>query len=104
MQAIEKLGVRVSNPDQSITIEGMSFAELVLFEHLRAENLRRCVAVLALGNDVQTSAEPESERMAELQIQLQAMANASAGTLQELLRIARAQGLRFEVIGDLTKH
>ncbi|MEW6590665.1 MAG: hypothetical protein AB1418_06475 [Pseudomonadota bacterium] len=93
MEAIEKLGVRVSNPEQAITLEGKSFADLVLFEYLRTENLKRCAAALALELP-----DGESERLAELQVQLQAMVNASSGVLQEYLRIAGAQGLRFEIV------
>lgn len=94
MEAIEKLGVRVSNPEQDITLDGKTFADLVLFEYLRTENLRRCTAALAL----ETIPDGESERLAELQVQLQAMVNASSGVLQEHLRIAHAQGLRFEIV------
>lgn len=90
---IEKLGIRVANPDQSITVTGASYADLVLFEHLRTENLRRCVAALNLE-----SADGYSELLAEVLAQLQGMTNASAGVLQEHLRIAREQGLRFEIV------
>ncbi len=96
MEAIEKLGVRVSNPEQAITLEGKSFADLVLFEHLRTENLRRCLVALAALNQ-----DGGDELLAEVAIQLQAMANASAGVLGEHLRIAQAQGLRFEIVPTL---
>lgn len=91
--SIESLGVRVTNPEQNITIEGASYADLVLFEHLRTENLRRCVAALNL-----VSPYGENETLAEVRAQLQGMVNASAGVLQEHLRIAREQGLRFEIV------
>ena len=91
--SIEKFSVRIANPEQSITLDGKSFADLVLFEHLRTENLRRCVAALNLGNP-----DGHSELLTEVQAQLQGMANASAGVLQEHLRIAREQGLRFEIV------
>lgn len=97
--SIESLGVRVTNPEQSINIEGPSYAELVLFEHLRTANLRRCVAALGVQNP-----HGEVELLTEIAAQLQAMANASEGVLQEHLRVARAQGLRFEIMpnaGDL---
>jgi hypothetical protein len=90
---IEKMGVRVSNPDQNINLEGASFAELVLFEHLRTENLRRCVAALGTLNH-----DGGDELLAEIAAQLQAMANASAGVRQEHMRVAHAQGLRFEIV------
>lgn len=89
---IEKLGVRVANPEQNINLEGTSFAELVLFEHLRVENLQRCVAALGKLNH-----DGGDEPLAEIAAQLQAMANASAGVRQEHLRVAHAQGLRFEI-------
>lgn len=91
--SIESLGVRVTNPEQNITLEGASYADLVLFEHLRTENLRRCVAALNLSGLY-----GENEALAEVRAQLQGMANASAGVLQEHLRIAREQGLRFEIV------
>lgn len=98
MEAIEKLGVRVSNPEQDITLDGKTFADLVLFEYLRTENLRRCTAAIARG----MIPDGESERLAELQVQLQvqlrAMVSASSAVLQEHLRIAHAQGLRFEIV------
>lgn len=93
MEAIEKLGVRVSNPEQSISLDGKSFADLVLFEHLRTENLRRCVAALGTLNP-----DGGEEVLAEVAVQLQVMANASAGMLGEHLRVAHAQGLRFETV------
>lgn len=99
MEAIEKLGVRVSNPEQSITIEGGAFADLVLYQHLSAENLRRCLAALNLAN-----LGGENELLAEVQTQLLAMTSSSSGVLHELLRVAREQGLRFEIIGDRTRH
>lgn len=89
--SIESLGVRVANPEQNITLAGVSYADLVLFEHLRAENLRRCVAALNLVNG-------ENETLAEVRAQLQGMLNASAGVLAEHLRIALEQGLRFEIV------
>jgi hypothetical protein len=97
--SIEKLGVRVANPETTITLEGTSYAELVLFEHLRAENLLRCILALNVA-----APHGEDELLVEVQTQLQGMANASAGVLQDLLRVAREQGLRFEIApkaGDL---
>lgn len=91
--SIESLGVRVTNPEQNITIEGSSYADLVLFEHLHTENLRRCVAALNL-----VSPYGENETLEEVRAQLQGMVNASAGVLHEHLRIAREQGLRFEIV------
>lgn len=91
--AVEKMGVRISDPTKAVTIEGPSFGELVLFEHLRTENLRRCVAALGALNP-----DGGNEHLAEIAAQLQAMAIASAGVLQEQLRTARAQGLRFEIV------
>ncbi len=89
---IEKLGVRVANPETNIVLEGTSFAELILFEHLRAENLLRCVAAIALANP-----NGSDELLAETQVQLQVMADATGGRLHELGRVAREQGLRFEI-------
>lgn len=97
--SIEKLGIRVANPEKTIVLEGTSFAELVLFEHLRAGNLLRCILALNVA-----APHGEDELLAEIQTQLQGMANASAGVLQDLLRVANEQGLRFEIApksGDL---
>jgi|GEM_PF-4847202 len=99
MNQTEKLGVKVQNPELRIVIEGGAFADLVLLEYLRAENLRRCVA--AVGGENQDGA---NELLSEVQIQLQAMAQSSAGVLQECLRVARAQGLVFEIVGDHSRH
>ncbi|MFZ5483732.1 MAG: hypothetical protein ACOZB0_05815 [Pseudomonadota bacterium] len=98
-ERLEQLGVRVSNPDLMIGIDGQSFADLVLYHYLHAENLRRCLAVLAQESTLDTS-----EPLSELQAQLQALANGSSGVLSEHLRIAREQGLRFEITGDRTRH
>lgn len=90
--AIEKLGVRISDHAKNITIDGKSYADLVLFEYLRTENLRRCLAALNL-----VGPHGENETLVEVQAQLQVMAKASSGVLQEHLRLAREQGLRFEI-------
>lgn len=90
---IESLGVRVINSEQNITLEGKTYADLILFEHLRVENLRRCVAALGVANP-----HAVNELLIEVQTQLQAMQNASAGVLHEHLCAARAQGLRFEIV------
>lgn len=90
--AIEKLGIRLEN-EANITLAGASFAEIILFEHLRVENLRRCVAALGVANP-----NGGDELLTEIAVQLQAMQNASAGVRQEHLRVAHAQGLRFEIV------
>ena len=92
----ENLGVRVANPEQHINLEGKSFADIILFEHLRTTNLQRCVVALRVGNP-----HGDNELLAELQVQMQAMANASTGVLNEYLRVAREQGLRFEIVPEL---
>lgn len=91
--SIEKFGVRVANHEQSITLDGKAFANLVLFEHLRTENLRQCVAALN-----RASPHGENELLAEVQAHIQAMLNASSGMLQAHLGVAHAQGLRFEIV------
>lgn len=91
--------VRVSNPEQNITLTGASYADLILFEYLRAENMRRCVAALNL-----VSPHGENELLTAVQAQMQAMLNASAGVLSQYLRVAQLQGLHFEIVpqpGDL---
>lgn len=90
--SINKLGVQVTNPEQNIVLTGASYADLVLFEYLRTENLRRCVAALNLMGP-----HAENETLVEVRAQLQVMVNASSGVLQEHLRLAREQGLRFEI-------
>jgi len=50
MMTIEKFGVRVSNPDCLIEIDGQSFAELICYQHLHTENLKHVVAVLNDAN------------------------------------------------------
>ncbi|MEW6415966.1 MAG: hypothetical protein AB1482_12000 [Pseudomonadota bacterium] len=86
----EKLGVRVANPEQTVILVAGSFAELLAFEHVRAENLKRCAAALAL--------EPGNEIASEVAAQLQAMGNSTEGVLRELLRIAREQGVYFDTL------
>lgn len=87
---IEKLGVRAVDPTQTVVIEADGFAELLAFEHVRAENLKRCATALAL--------EAASEVASEVAAQLQTMELASAGVIRELLRIAREQGVHFETL------
>lgn len=91
MSATEQLGVRVSTPGQNINLEGQSFGDLLAFEHMRVENLRRCVA--ALGQAHQSDG---NELVGEVMVQLQAMLLASTSLVGELLRVSREQGLRFE--------
>lgn len=92
--AIEKLGVQLANPDCVIQIDGESFADLICYQHLHTENLKQTVAALN-----QASNGGRDERLAAIQINVQALANTSGEALQDYLRIARAQGLRFETIG-----
>jgi hypothetical protein len=94
---IESFGVHVSNPEHNITTPAKAYAELVLFGHVLTASLRRCIAEI---NDI--SPHGEDERLVNVQAQLQASANASAGVVQELLRMAIAQGLHFDLpTGDL---
>lgn len=90
--SIEKLGIRLAN-EANITLAGAAFAELIAFEHLRTENLRRCIAALAEANPGGAD-----ERLAEIALQLQVMQNASDGVRREHLRVAKAQGLRFDIV------
>jgi len=99
MIMLEKFGVRVANPEKEITIEGESFANLALHFGLHVENLQRAAGVLRVVND------DRDERLSLLQGSLQAMANSTAGCLSELMRIAAAQGLQFDIEkSDVLKH
>jgi hypothetical protein len=94
---IEQFGVHVSNPEHNITTPAKDFAELVLFEHVLTASLRQCVAEL---NAIDPNGEDEG--LVNVRTQLQASVNASAGVVQELLRVAIAQGLHFKLpTGDL---
>ena len=96
---IEKLGVRISGPAKSITIEVPSYGELILHEFLRAESLPRCAAALAHANP-----DGADEGLLEVALLLDTLAGASRNLLHELLRIAREQGLHIDVVpkpGDL---
>lgn len=88
---IERFGLRVSNPDKPVQIDGQSFAELILYQHLHSENLRRVVAMLN-----QLNKDGVNEQIADIQINLQALLNTSVDALHDYLRIAQAQGLHFE--------
>lgn len=90
--SINTLGVQITNPEQNIVLPGTAFADLVRFEFLRTKNLQRCLAALNL-----VGPHGENEALVEVQVQLQVMMNASSGVLQEHLRLAREQGLRFEI-------
>lgn len=89
---IEKFGVRVSNPDCLIEIDGRSFADLICYQHLHTENLKHVVAVLNCAN-------PDgcNELLSDVQTDVQALANTSTDALRDYLRLARDQGLRFEI-------
>ena len=87
------MGVRISDPAKTISIEGPSFGELLLLEHLRTLNLQRCAAALQ-----QADPHGADELVSEVQVQLLAMAGATSETLRELLRVAYEQGLRFEIV------
>lgn len=93
MSATEQLGVRVSTPGKNINLEGQSFGDLLAFEHMRVENLRRCVAALN-----QAHQGDGNELVGEVMVQLQAMLIASTSLVSELLRVSREQGLRFEPV------
>lgn len=90
---IEKFGVRASNPDCLIEIDGQSFAELICYQNLHTENLRSAVAALNLANPGGLD-----ECLSGIQTSLQALTNTSAGALGDYLRVAQAQGLRFELV------
>ncbi len=92
MMTIEKFGVRVRNPDCLIEIDGQSFAELICYQHLHTENLKHVVAVL-------NGANPDgcNELLSDVQTNVQALANTSTDALRDYLRLAQAQGLRFEI-------
>ncbi len=90
--AIEKLGVQLANPNCVVQIDGQSFADLICYQHLHTENLRGAVAALNQANP-----DGSNEQLAGVQISLQALVNISADALHDYLRLARAQGLRFEL-------
>lgn len=90
--SIKKLGIRLAN-EANITLPGAAFAELIAFEHMRVENLRRCIASLTAANPGGAD-----ERLTEIAVHLQVMENASDGVRREHLRVARAQGLRFDIV------
>lgn len=96
---IERFGVRVINPEHMVVVDGQSFAELICYQHLHTENLRGAVAALNQANP-----DGSNEQLAGVQISLQALANTSADALHDYLRLARAQGLRFELSLPSTPH
>ncbi|MDP2025876.1 hypothetical protein [Sulfuriferula sp.] len=97
--ALSKIGVRVINPELPITIDGASFANLILDQHLHSENLRLAVALLKALNP-----HDSSEELSALQGNLHGLSMAAAGVTGELLRVASAQGLIFELIESSPLH
>lgn len=94
-----EIGVSVANPDQSIQITGQTFADSVLWLHVHNQNLIQVLEELRQENP-----HGENERLATVQSALQGLTNATKGVLDEHLRVAREQGLRFEIVpkpGDL---
>lgn len=94
-----ELGVRVANPDQNIQITGQTFAESVLWLHIHSEKLDKVLEVLRQENP-----HGENERVAAAQSALQWLTNTTKIFLDENLRWAREQGLRFELVpkpGDI---
>lgn len=94
-----ELGVRVANPDQNIQIAGQTFADSVLWLHVHNEKLDKVLEVLRQENP-----HGENERLAAVQSALQWLTNTTKLVLEEHLRWAREQGLRFELVpkpGDL---
>lgn len=92
---INVFGVRVSNPDCLIVINGESYAEMIFYQHLHTENLKRFVSCLYAANR-----DGSNELMAALQVNAQAMLNASLSVVMEQIRIANLQGLRFELVSE----
>lgn len=93
--SIDVFGVRVSNPDCLIVINGESYAEMICYQHLHTENLKRLVSGLHAANR-----DGSNELLAALQVNAQAMANASLNAVMEHIRIAQMQGLRFELVSE----
>lgn len=94
-----ELGVRVANPDQNIQIAGQTFADSVLWLHMQNQKLDKVLDVLRQENP-----HGDNERLAAVQSALQWLTNTTKIVLDEHLRWAREQGLRFEIVpksGDL---
>lgn len=90
MHTHERLGVTVANPEQTVSIKGRSFAEIITHLALHIETLNKVNAVLNQENPG-----GENERLAEVQNAVQATANSTTVMLYEHLRWATEQGLRF---------
>lgn len=98
---IESLGIRSSDPGKNIVLVGKDFGDLILLEHTRSENLQRCAWILEV---VARSGADESALLAKVSETLKAMGADTAAVVQDFLRVAREQGLRFEIVpapGDL---
>lgn len=95
MSTAAKLGVRVSNPGKVVSIEGETFGELVSFEFVHLETLKRAVAVLHQENPYGLN-----EALTEAQAAPQAMVGGVEMMLHEQLRWAAEQGLQFEMVSN----
>lgn len=94
MTALNTLGVTVINPDAVITIEGLTFAEVIAHLGVTVETLRKVGRVLHQEN-------PDSvnEALCEVELAIAALTNTATVMLSEHLRWAKEQGLQFAVAG-----
>lgn len=83
--------IHVSNPELILSIEGESFASLILHQSYHLQNLLCAVEAMSVINGDQ------DERLTELQIILQAMTNSASSVLVEQVRLAKSQGLVFDI-------
>jgi hypothetical protein len=91
---LSQIGIEVTNPEQTVEIEGGSFGELCLLLHAHAANLELVVRVLESENT-----DGSNQRLLSAQQALTNMSNAMRDALHEHLRLAREQGLHFTVVG-----
>lgn len=92
---LAQIGIEVTNPEQTIEIEGRSFAELALYLHGHAINLDMVASVLeSVGQDF------TPERLDAARDSVSMLSEAMRDNVMELLRLAREQGLRFTLVGE----
>ncbi|WP_131111290.1 hypothetical protein [Sulfuricystis thermophila] len=97
---LASIGLEVTNPDQSVEIEGSSFGEFCLFLHAHASNLEMLVRVVEMENP-----DGSNTRLLSAQQAMTNMSNAVRNALHEHLRLAQEQGLRFAIKdGPRTAH
>lgn len=90
---LEMIGVQVLNPELAIEIAGDSYMEFVMYLHGHAVNLEMVLRVLESLNP-----DGSNERLKAVHRSISMLISPVRDNVQELLRLAKAQGLQIGIV------